>query len=125
MPDDLPRRFARKTVSIRAWIRAPGVFERCLMVDVSQAGAKLMVTNPASLPTEFELLLSETAVSSKKCSIRWQAKDCVGIHFLTRDLISRAPTPRPSADEKRPGMRDRASHARQAYPSAPHVSADS
>lgn len=55
----------------------------CKMLDVSDAGARLQLDVPGTLPDEFILVLSRDGRLSRKCRIRWRRRDMVGVRFLT------------------------------------------
>jgi hypothetical protein len=56
----------------------------CVMADLSAAGARLQVKQPATLPDEFILLLSHTGHLRRKCSVTWRAETEVGVKFTAK-----------------------------------------
>ena len=56
----------------------------CVMADLSATGARLQVTQPATLPDEFILLLSHTGQLHRKCSVTWRAETEVGVKFIAK-----------------------------------------
>src|SRR5664279_780180 len=73
----------------------------CLMVDVSQTGARLCVEG--SLEgldlKEFFLLLSSTGLAYRRCQMVRVASDQIGVKFLARDKAERKSLKRPSTKE--------------------------
>lgn len=73
----------------------------CMMVDVSQTGARLCVEG--SLEgldlKEFFLLLSSTGVAFRRCQMVRVAADQIGVRFMARDKAERKPLKRQSTKE--------------------------
>ena len=63
----------------------------CLMSDISEAGARLKISNLSALPDEFMLLLK--AGLRRWCKIQWRSKNQVGVKFLQtpRSQIAQPP----------------------------------
>lgn len=59
------------------------VLAPCLMVDISEAGARLKVEEAIPLPQEFILLLSHDGRLHRMCSIIWRTRNIVGVKFLS------------------------------------------
>jgi PilZ domain len=63
----------------------------CMMIDVSQTGARLLVEG--SLEgldlKEFFLLLSSTGLAYRRCQLVRVAGDQIGVAFLARDTFNR------------------------------------
>jgi hypothetical protein len=63
----------------------------CIMIDVSQTGARLLVEG--SLEgldlKEFFLLLSSTGLAYRRCQLVRVAGDQIGVAFLARDTFNR------------------------------------
>jgi hypothetical protein len=63
----------------------------CMMIDVSQTGARLLVED--SLEgldlKEFFLLLSSTGLAYRRCQLVRVAGDQIGVAFLARDTFNR------------------------------------
>ena len=60
----------------------------CLMIDVSQTGARLCVEGSIDLK-EFFLLLSSTGLAFRRCRLVRVAGDQLGIEFLARDKVKK------------------------------------
>jgi PilZ domain len=73
----------------------------CMMIDVSQTGARLYVEG--SLEgldlKEFFLLLSSTGIAFRRCQMVRVAGDQIGVKFLARDKAERKPPKRQSTKE--------------------------
>lgn len=55
----------------------------CLMLDVSQTGAKLIIDSIGSLQLkEFFLLLSTTGAAYRRCELSWVNGEEAGVTFL-------------------------------------------
>lgn len=73
----------------------------CMMVDVSQTGARLHVEGSfEGLDLkEFFLLLSSTGVAFRRCQMVRVDGDQIGVRFLTRDKVEKKALKRQSAKE--------------------------
>jgi hypothetical protein len=73
----------------------------CIMVDVSQTGARLRIEG--SLEgldlKEFFLLLSSTGLAYRRCKLVRVAGDQIGVQFLARDKAKKKPLKRQPADQ--------------------------
>jgi hypothetical protein len=73
----------------------------CMMIDVSQTGARLCIEG--SLEgldlKEFFLLLSSTGLAFRRCRMVRLDGDQIGIQFLARDKTRKKSLKRQSADE--------------------------
>jgi hypothetical protein len=66
-----------------------GTWQRsCIMIDVSQTGARLKV--PDSIEglslKEFFLVLSSVGATFRRCELSWVDGDNIGIQFLKSDI---------------------------------------
>jgi hypothetical protein len=78
------RRFFRRAVSEAAWIeKLPTILERCTLIDVSQAGARLTISDVYDLPGNFALHLTRESKPGQVCRIVWRRDHDVGVEFLT------------------------------------------
>lgn len=55
----------------------------CLIIDISEQGARLQVANDATLPASFELALPVAAgiVDRRAAEVRWRRETMVGLRF--------------------------------------------
>jgi len=77
------RRSVRRAIGYRARIVASdGSWTRdCRVLDVSQSGAKLAIDQPAELPSDFILALSERGAAMRRCHVVWTAEREIGVKF--------------------------------------------
>jgi PilZ domain len=70
----------------------------CLMIDVSQTGAQLLVEESIEGLDlkEFFLLLSSTGLAYRRCRLVRVSGDQIGIEFLAREKISKKRSSRQS-----------------------------
>jgi hypothetical protein len=73
----------------------------CLMIDVSQTGARLLIEG--SLEgldlKEFFLLLSSTGLAYRRCKLVRVDGNQIGVAFLARGKYARTAAKQPSADQ--------------------------
>jgi hypothetical protein len=70
----------------------------CLMIDVSQTGAQLLVEDSIEGLDlkEFFLLLSSTGLAYRRCRLIRVSGDQIGIEFLAREKITKKRSSRQS-----------------------------
>jgi hypothetical protein len=76
-----------------------GTWQRsCILLDVSQTGAKLEVEGTLDVlqAKEFFLVLSSTGLAYRRCELVWIDGTTAGIHFVTADGKRKAAGPRPA-----------------------------
>lgn len=84
MPD---KRIAqRRLVGYRAHLKLndSGTLVECVVRDISQTGARLIVTSPSELPDTFSLFLSKDV--ARRCRIVWRKEKQVGVNFGGRQM---------------------------------------
>jgi hypothetical protein len=89
------KRDARKTLRVRMDHKHPvnlmgsdGTWRRsCVLLDVSQTGAKLEVEGTLDVlqAKEFFLLLSSTCLAYRRCELVWIDGTVAGVHFVNPD----------------------------------------
>jgi hypothetical protein len=62
-------------------ITGGSVLGQCIILDISEGGARLEVTRPVDLPDVFVLTLSRNAEVSRQCQVRWRSKTEIGVQF--------------------------------------------
>ncbi|MCK1473264.1 PilZ domain-containing protein [Bradyrhizobium sp. 197] len=65
-----------------------GTWQRsCVLLDVSQSGAKIEVEGTLDVlqAKEFFLLLSSTGLAFRRCELVWIDGTTAGVHFITAD----------------------------------------
>jgi hypothetical protein len=84
---DNKRKTARKSLGRPCWIR-PGhdQVHAAVLVDVSQAGAKVTLPRPLTLPDSFDLLLTRDGRVGRKSEVAWKTETEVGLRFVSRQV---------------------------------------
>ena len=79
------RFFLRQTMSVPAWIEvnSSGLLERCKLMDLSESGARLNITDVRNLLPQFNLYLVRIGQAAHQCRIVWQRGNEVGVEFVT------------------------------------------
>jgi PilZ domain-containing protein len=57
------------------------VLSRCLLVNVSATGAKLVVEFPDKIPDSFILMLSRNGGVRRVCDVKWRSGSSIGVKF--------------------------------------------
>jgi hypothetical protein len=85
------RLFFRRAVNVPAWIeRAPSnILERCKLVNMSEIGARLTISDVYDLPDNFALYLTRGSTPGRQCRVIWQREHEVGVEFLVNAASSR------------------------------------
>ena len=71
----------------------------CVVWDISEGGARLSVTDLATLPNKFLLVLERDAPTGTSCRVVWRQNDQIGLEFIDHadpklhDLIRRKTAP--------------------------------
>jgi hypothetical protein len=78
------RREARYAVAI---LHGEGpVKVACTLLDISEAGARLMLPGDTTVPDEFVLLLSANGRARRRCRVAWRGKrDQIGVQFVSSE----------------------------------------
>ncbi|MGE7416360.1 PilZ domain-containing protein [Methylobacterium tarhaniae] len=92
----------RRETRLRTFLKGRIVFNNgnssmdCLVRDLSPSGARLMLSQTATLPDGFDLLIPAKD-RSHKATLRWRKADSIGVTFADE-----AARPAPSAAEAAP-----------------------
>jgi PilZ domain len=54
----------------------------CLVLDISAAGARLVVKPSVRLPDQFTVVLSRSGQLRRSCSVVWRSENALGVKFL-------------------------------------------
>lgn len=54
----------------------------CMLRDISDTGAKLLLIVPKELPDQFILRLSMDGRVARKCRVSWKSDNEIGVTFL-------------------------------------------
>lgn len=52
----------------------------CIIKNISEDGAKLVLTIPENLPSEFSVRFNDGA--EKNCNVRWRVMNEIGVQYL-------------------------------------------
>lgn len=79
------RQFGRRQDNAHGWIVVEGrPRQPCTVRDISRAGARLDVDEPAWLPFRFRLIVDSRGIDTD-CEIRHQQKTSVGVLFVAKE----------------------------------------
>lgn len=75
------RKSVRVKIQCRAALKTAAAAPQldCVVSDISQTGAKIIVDSAAQLPAEFTLLLSHNV--KRQCEVVWRSDKQVGVRF--------------------------------------------
>ena len=78
------KRESRKSLRQPGWITLEGGFaaRRCVVQDISSAGAKVTVEDTNSLPTKLRLAFSRDARTGRNCEVVWRRGKLLGVKFV-------------------------------------------
>lgn len=78
------RQAPRHRESRTVWIDAGdgSGLRKCALWDASDAGVRLTVEEPNSVPFEFFLVLSKDGKIRHRCRVRWRSIDQIGACFV-------------------------------------------
>jgi PilZ domain len=54
----------------------------CVLLDISETGARLELPGNEDVPADFDLLLSATGRARRKCVMAWRSSKQVGVRFI-------------------------------------------
>jgi PilZ domain len=94
------RKSTRRPVRHGSWIfvGANTPLIPCVLLDVSDSGARLKVDPATELPADFILVLSRDKRLNRRCRMIWRDEGMVGATFVTPKSIKRAAAPEPGVD---------------------------
>jgi hypothetical protein len=76
------RQVTSKTVTINCWLLREGRPNLpCTLVDISEAGARLMVDKPSEMAERFTIAMTERGVPRRQCRLVWRGKNDIGVAF--------------------------------------------
>jgi PilZ domain len=78
------RRSLRERVHFPAWIEiGDGSTRRdCTVLDVSEGGARIMVSSPVKIPREFWLVFSKFGTRRRRCRVAWRSTEQIGVTYV-------------------------------------------
>ena len=54
----------------------------CIVCNLSEGGAKLMIEEPTALPAEFVLFLRPDSPIGRRCHVIWRIENKIGVRFV-------------------------------------------
>ena len=84
------RQSPRHRENRRVWIDANDGARllECTLWDISEAGVRLTVDTPSSVPYEFFLVLSKDGKERRPCRVIWRSGEQIGACFLPVPSLS-------------------------------------
>jgi hypothetical protein len=78
------RKTPRQEIRWKALIVGVGdsIVGECMMVNVSAAGAKLLLPPSVEVPDSFALILAKNGGVRRKCEVTWRSDQSVGVRFV-------------------------------------------
>ena len=78
------KREARKSLRQPAWITLDGGFaaRRCMVLNISSAGAKITADNAIGLPGTLRLAFARDARTGRNCQVVWRRGNSIGVRFI-------------------------------------------
>lgn len=78
------RRSMREHVHFPAWTETGDSSRRpeCTVLDLSEGGARIMMSSPTGLPKEFWLVFSKDGTRRRRCRTVWRSGTEVGVIYL-------------------------------------------
>src|SRR5262245_6458612 len=70
-----------------------GPVSPCMVVDLSNTGAKLSAVKAATLPDEFALRMTIAIRLFRRCRVVWRTRNEVGVEFVQSRTIAGRPVP--------------------------------
>lgn len=86
MPKD-KRKHKRRSINIPVMIALDdGSLVECVVLDISETGAKLKLSNAAGVPDIFKLLFSGNGFPRRTCKVVRRATDEIAVSFEGRGI---------------------------------------
>ena len=84
MPNDR-RRKQRQAMRLEALILDLGgsIVARCMVVNISATGAKLILPASTEVPDCFVLVLSKQGGVRRQCEVTWRSEASIGVRFVS------------------------------------------
>jgi hypothetical protein len=81
---DTKKRAPRKSLRQSGWITLEGGFaaRRCVVHDLSVAGARVTIDDPNTLPAKLKLAFLRDARTGRNCEVVWRRGKSLGIRFV-------------------------------------------
>jgi len=59
--------------------------QRCVLLDISDTGARLEIAAEAEVPDKFKMMLTPRGEPFRLCEVVWRGKNQVGVAFANRE----------------------------------------
>ncbi len=90
-PPSNQRQHVRRAVAIKAMLlRDTQASQPCTVVDISEAGARLVVADPKDVPDRFTIAMTEQGVPRRLCRLVWRGVSDIGVAFETDNCDRKA-----------------------------------
>lgn len=78
------RRSLREHVNFPAWIAiGKGTITLpCIILDVSEHGARIELASPAGLPNDIYLFITMDGSRRRRCRIAWRSETQIGVGYI-------------------------------------------
>ena len=102
------RKAKRQMLRYGAWLMlADGSLAECVLSDISETGARLMVDDSALVPEKFDLVLSRNGEARRHCKVVWRNPQQVGVRF---EQIGASDRPAPAVPGSEPANSEPVEH---------------
>jgi hypothetical protein len=72
----------RRSVRYSAWLTlADGALAECVLSDISETGARVVLQSAAAVPDVFILMLSANGSARRACRVVWRNPQQIGVKF--------------------------------------------
>lgn len=73
----------RRRINRDAWMTLDGDFaaRRCVVLDISDGGARLKIEDPRFMQSQFKLKFSR-ADQGRRCRVAWRKGTTIGVEFV-------------------------------------------
>src|SRR5205807_1465696 len=77
------RKYRRRELNVPAKLDPGGglPLRDCILVDISEMGARLLLNDGMQTPDDFVLLLTPSGVPRRRCRLVWRTTSQVGVEF--------------------------------------------
>jgi len=102
------RKAKRRMLRYRAWlVLADGSLSECVLSDISETGARLMVDDSGLVPEKFDLVFSRNCEARRHCKVVWRNPQQIGVQF---EQIGASDLPAPAVPGSEPATSETVEH---------------
>jgi hypothetical protein len=74
----------RRNISLSAIVVSAGkLVGPCVLLDVSETGARLTQLGQSDVPDRFVLMLTKDGTVRRDCEVAWRANNEIGVRFIS------------------------------------------